>query len=31
MAKAWMLAAAKVNGGVVPVDIAPSDDPGTPQ
>jgi hypothetical protein len=31
MAKAWTLAAAKVNGGVVPVDIAPPDDPGTPQ
>jgi hypothetical protein len=29
MAKAWMLAAAKVNGGIVPVDIAPPDDAGT--
>jgi hypothetical protein len=29
MAKAWTLAAAKVNGGVVPVDITPPDDAGT--
>jgi hypothetical protein len=29
MAKAWTPAAAKVNGGFVPAELAPPDDPGT--